>query len=187
MRNNALDDIIRENASRLRVFVRRRVRSDEDADDIVQDTFFQFMRTISILDSPVERVSSWLYTVARNMIINHGKKHRETAMSSMHLRDSDHVMADLSEIMVADDNDNPDMSMLRKMVWDELDKALNELPEEQREAVVMTEIQGLSVKDAAQEMGVSVNTFISRKHYAVVHIRKRLHGLYIELISPDGL
>lgn len=164
-----LDDIIRDHAPRLRSFVRQRVSNSDDAEDIVQDTFYQFLRTINILENPIGQVSSWLYTVAHNLVINHGKKHRE--------------ITELSEIMAASGNESPEMQMLRKMVWDELHKALAELPKEQREAIEMTEIQGLSVKEAAQKMGVPLNTFLSRKHYAVVHIRKRLKNLYTELIQ----
>ena len=114
MESKELDDIIKQQAPRLRSFVRGRVSNREDADDIVQDTFYQ---------------------------------------------------------------------LLRKMVWQELDKAMAELPEEQRLAIQLTEIEGLSVKDAAGQMNVSVNTFLSRKHYAVLYVRKRMHRLYKELIN----
>lgn len=182
MASNNLDDIIKENEPRLRSFVRLRLGNSDDADDIVQDTFYQFLRTISIMDNPIGQVTSWLYTVAHNLVINHGKKRREEEMQQRHyVDDEDAYMADLSEIMVTSDHDSPEMLMLRNMVWDELEKALSELPEEQRKAMEMTEIQGLSVKDAAKEMGVSVNTFLSRKHYAVLHIRSRLKSLYDEI------
>ncbi len=182
MASNNLDDIIKENEPRLRTFVRLRLGNSDDADDIVQDTYYQYLRTISIMDNPIGQVTSWLYTVAHNLVINHGKKRREEEMPQRrYVDDEDAYMADLSEIMVSSDHDSPEMLMLRNMVWDELEKALSELPEEQRKAVEMTEIQGLSVKDAAKEMGVSVNTFLSRKHYAVLHIRCRLKSLYDEI------
>lgn len=171
MAHKELDDIIQDNAPRLHSYVRSRVSNRDDADDIVQDTFYQFLRTLSIVDNPIGQVTSWLYTVAHNLIINHGKKHRE----------DDAFMTDLSEIMMTSDTDTPDMLMLRRMVWDELEKALSELPLEQRQALEMTEIQGLSTREAAAQMGVPTATFLSRKHYAVVHIRKRLKALYEEL------
>lgn len=190
MNNNELDDIVKDNVPRLHSFVRGRVSNRDDAEDIVQDTVYQFLRTISALENPISHVSSWLYTVAHNLIINHGKKRHEEPMPehSFHVgrgfpSRQDSFMTDLSEIMMADDSDNPDFRMLRSMVWDEFDKALAELPEEQRKAIVMTEIQGLSVKEAAQQMGVPQNTFLSRKHYAIKHIRKRLHSLYHELLQ----
>lgn len=183
MNNNNLDDIIKDNTPRLRSYVRSRVNNHDDADDIVQDTFYRLTRVISLMDNPVGKVTSWLYTVAHNLIINRGKKMREEKMPSIAYGDSgDHIMRDISEIMIAANDDNPDIRMLREMVWEELHKALAELPPEQREAVEMTEIKGLSIKESAELMGVNVNTFLSRKHYAVKHIRKRLRGLYEELV-----
>lgn len=182
MANGNLDDIIKENTPRLRSFVRSRVGNREDADDIVQDTFYQFVRTISIMDNPIGHVTSWLYTVARNLVINHGKKHREVEMPRRTYADGDDMfMDDLSEVMVASDDDSPEMLILRSMVWDELENALNELPDVQREALEMTEVRGMSVKESAEAMGVSLGTFLSRKHYAVVHIRRRLKSLYEEI------
>lgn len=181
MERNKIDDIIKENTPRLRSYVRSKVGNADDVDDIVQDTFYQFLRTISIMDNPIGHVTSWLYTVAHNLIINHGKKFRETEMPMLMDKNDDSFLAELSEIMVAPDDENPEMIMLRNMIWEELDRALAELPAEQREAMTMTEIQGLSVKEAANVMGVSAATFLSRKHYAVVFIRKRLKTLYEEL------
>lgn len=184
MASDNLDKIINEHTPRLRSFVRSRVVNRDDADDIVQDTLYQLVRTISIMDNPVWKVTSWLYTVAHNLVINHGKKHREVTLPpNSHIDNDDSFMTDISEIMVADDDDCPDMQMLRTMVWDELDRALAELPAEQRDAVIMTEIQGMSARDAANLQGIPVNTLLSRKHYAVVHIRKRLRTLYEELIT----
>lgn len=183
MAKNNLDDIIKDNTPRLRSFVRSKVSNPDDADDIVQDTLYQFLRTISIMDNPIGHVSSWLYTVARNLIVNHKKKHRETEALQNRLGDEDDsFMIELSEIMVASQHDNPEMLMLRNMVWEELDRAMSQLPNEQRQAIEMTEIQGLSTAEAAGRMGVPVATFLSRKHYAVVHIRKRLRVLYEELL-----
>lgn len=183
MTSKNLDDIIKENTPRLRSFVRSMVRNRDDADDIVQDTLYQFLRTISIMNNPISHVSSWLYNVARNLVINHEKKHREVELPQHWHNDEDgSFMAELMEVMVVSDNDNPDMLMLRDMVWEEMYKALSELPKEQREAIEMTEIQGLSSQEAAKRIGVPVATFLSRKHYAIVHIRKRMRVLYEELI-----
>ena len=179
MARNDLDDIIKQHTPRLRSYVKGRLDNPDDADDIVQDTFYQFLHTINMLNNPVGHVTAWLYKVARNLTINHSKKHREQPMPTHDREDA--FMAELQEIMVADTNDNPDMRMLRDMVWDELYKALDELPKEQREAIELTEIKGLSAKDAARQTGVSTNTFLSRKHYAVLHIRKQLGALYEEL------
>ncbi len=183
MASDNLDDIIKENTPRLHSYVRSRVSNRDDADDIVQDTLYQFLKAVNIMDNPVGKVSSWFYTVAYNLIINHGKKRRETSLPTLMFSDANEsYMTDISEILIASDQDNPDIQMLRSMVWEELHKALAELPDEQRQAVEMTEIRGLSTREAADEMGVSVATFLSRKHYGVLHIRRRLKALYEELI-----
>ncbi len=184
MANNILDEIIKDTTPHLRSYVRSRVSNSEDAEDIVQDTLYKLARAFSIMENPIGKISAWIYTVAHNLIINHGKKKHEKDVAGTTHEDYDKsFMLDLSEIMVSADHESPDIIMLREMVWEELHKALAELPAEQREAVEMTEIQGLSVKDAAKQMGVPLNTFLSRKHYAVKHIRKRLHSLYTELLQ----
>lgn len=182
MEDKEVEDIVKKNVSKLHSYVRGRVSNRDEAEDIVQDTIYQFLRTIRVLDNPILHVSGWLYTVAHNLIINHSKKHREESLiTTTHVEGDENFMYDLSEIMKSDDRDNPDTQILRSMVWEELGKALSELPEEQRQAIEMTEIEGLSVKEASQKMGVSQNTFLSRKHYAVKHIRERLYHLYVEL------
>lgn len=184
MDNGQYDDLLRKHTPRLRSFVRGRVGNREDADDIVQETLYQFLRTINVLQNPILHVSSWLYTVAHNLIINNGRKHREESLPERNVSDDDSAfMSDLSDILVASDDESPDILMLRAMVWDELEKALAELPSVQRDAVILTEIKGLTVKQAAEITKVSVNTFLSRKHYAVLHIRKRLQVLYDELMN----
>lgn len=181
MESKELNDIIRQQTPGLRAFVRGRVNNREDAEDIVQDTFYQFLRTIRMLENPIGQVTSWLYKVAHNLIVNHDKKHREESWPENHEQDDDNYLGDLSEIMITDDGDNPDIVLLRSMVWQELDKALAELPQEQRQAITLTEVDGLAVREAAERVGISVNTFLSRKHYAVLHIRKRLKRLYEEI------
>lgn len=183
MEDKELDDLIRQHSSRLRNFVRQRVSNREDAEDIVQDTFYQLVRSLRILENPIGQVTSWLYTVAHNLIVNHDLKMREVEMPSVKPKDEDDsFMGDLSDIMTAE-NDDPETQLLRKMVWQELHKALSELPAEQRRAIELTEVEGLSSQAAADRMHTSLGTFLSRKHYAVLHIRKRLRTLYLELIG----
>lgn len=182
MKDKELDTIIKDNVPKLHSYVRGRIANRSDAEDIVQDTIYQFLRTINVLDNPVAHVSSWLYTVAHNLIVNSQKKHREESLPYLFSDNGDEFMRDLSDIMV-DNGSNPELSILRNMIWKEWQKALEDLPHEQREAVIMTEIEGMSVKEASRKMNVSQNTFLSRKHYAVKYIRKRLHILYNELIT----
>lgn len=160
MNESELDSIIREYTPRLRQYVKSRVHSSEDAEDIVQDIFYQLTRTMRVLENPVGHVASWLFSVAHNMVINHEKRLKEVVL--------DELPAD--EL----DADDPDSQLLRKMLWDELDKALDELPPAQRDAFTLTEIDGLSTEEVAAKMGVPVNTVLSRKHYAVKRIREKL-------------
>ena len=181
-----LDDLIRLHTRRLRAFVGRRVSNREDAEDIVQDTLLQLMRSLRILENPIGQVTSWLYTVAHNLIVNNERKKHESEMPTIRTTsDDDDFMGDLSEIM-ASEQDDPEMQLLRSMVWQELEKALSELPTEQRRAIELTEVEGLSSTEAAQRMQVSLGTFLSRKHYAILHIRKRLQTLYKELITHSS-
>ncbi len=178
-----LDDLIKLHTRRLRAFVNRRVSNREDAEDIVQDTLLQLLRSLRILENPIGQVTSWLYTVAHNLIVNHDKKKREAELPPLQAdADDDSFMGDLSEIMASDD-DGPEMQLLRSMVWKELHKAMAELPAEQRQAIELTEVKGLSTAEAAARMQVSQGTFLSRKRYATLHIRKRLHTLYQELVE----
>lgn len=183
MNDKELDDLIRQHRRKLQAFVARRVSNREDAEDIVQDTFLQLLRTLRILQNPIGQVTSWLYTVAHNLIVNHDKKMREVEMPVFQQSDDDEsFMFDLSEIMSAE-SDDPEMQLLRSMVWQELEKAMTELNPEQRLAIELTEVEGLSSAEAAQRMQVPLGTFLSRKHYAVLHVRKRLRTLYLELIG----
>lgn len=183
MEGKELDELITLHTRWLRSFVSKRVRNREDAEDIVQDTLLQLLRSLSILENPIGQVTSWLYTVAHNLIVNHEKKMHETVMPTLASGDEDDsFLGDLSEIM-ASENEGPEMQLLRSMIWQELNKALAELPPEQRQAIELSEVEGLSSAEAAQRMQVSLGTFLSRKHYAILHIRKRLYSLYQELIN----
>lgn len=184
MNDQELDKLIRLHSSKLRAYVNHRVRGREDAEDIIQDTWLQFIQSLRILENPIGHVTSWLYTVAHNLIINQSKKKREVELPTYSDGDDEYFMVDLTEIMV-ENADSPDMQMLRAMIWKELDKALEELPKEQRQAIHLTEVEGLSTVEAAERMHVSQATFLSRKHYAVMHIRKRLRTLYNELIGKS--
>lgn len=170
---------------RLKSFIRKRVGTDEDADDILQDVFFQLVKTVEEASDPIEQVSAWLYRVARNLIINKGIKKREEELPVYYSDESDEgVLKDFSEILFNDEGStSPETEYLRSLVWVELDNALAELPPEQREVFELTELDGIPVKEIAETTGVAVNTLLSRKHYAVKHLRKQLAGLYKDLIE----
>jgi RNA polymerase sigma factor (sigma-70 family) len=182
-----LEGLIAEYQPQLKAFIRKRVTNREDAEDILQDVFYQLIKTVNTAMNPVENVSAWLYRVARNTIINAGIKKKEEAMPVFPNDESDsEIMKDFSEILFGRDAihrvPTPETEYLRSLVWTELENALAELPPEQREIYELTELDDIPVKEISQTTGVSVNTLLSRKHYAVLHLRKRMAQLYEDII-----
>ena len=179
-----VEKIIIDNQSRLKAFIRKRVPNKEDAEDILQDVFYILVKTVGVSLTPIEQVSAWLYRVARNTVINRGKKKREEALPTSRYDDDGNILDDISELLFDDGNlvSTPETEYLRSLVWEELEKALSELPPEQREAFELMEMEGLPAKEVAESLGIPVNTLLSRKHYAVKHLRKRLEGLYEDIV-----
>lgn len=178
-----VEQIFSEHQPKLKAFIRKRVPNKEDSEDILQDVFYQLLKTIDDSLNPIEQLSAWLYRVTRNIIINKGKKKKEEVLDDDEDDDNETIINEFSEILFSDNNPTPETEYMRTLVWEELEKALSELPPEQREIFELTELEGLPVKDISQATGLSINTLISRKHYAVKHLRKRLEGLYKDLLE----
>ena len=173
---------IKEHQPRIRSFIKNRVPSTEDAEDIAQDVFFQFVKTMDTTHNPIENISGWLFRVARNLIVNKNKKKKEAPLSMEHDGDdSEGVIASL--FPQTDEADSPVNVYIRSLMWEELELALTELPIEQREIFELTELEGVPVKEISAVTGISINTLLSRKHYAVKFLRKRLKTTYEELIN----
>lgn len=180
-----LNDLIARYQPNLKSFIRKRVASREDAEDILQDVFYQLVKTVNSVMNPIDNVSAWLYRVCRNRIINAGTRKKEDKLPVYHDNESNgHVFDDFSEILFQNNAfaSSPETQYLRSLIWIELEDALSELPQEQREIFELTELDGIPVKDISETMGVGVNTLLSRKHYAVLHLRKRLTDLYQDFI-----
>lgn len=174
-------DIFKSYQAQLKGFIARRVSSKEDSEDILQNVFYQFMKN-DRADNPIEQISAWLYSVARNQIIDHSRKHREEEMPHLTGYDEDGTfLRELSDLM-PDEDQSPEMDFVRSMVWEELENALLELPDEQRTVFELTELEGIPFKEIAESTGISINTLISRKRYAVLFLRKRLSSLYEEIL-----
>jgi RNA polymerase sigma factor (sigma-70 family) len=175
-------EIVKEFNSRLKGFIRKRVNSAEDAEDILQDVFYQLAEADQLM-KPIEQISAWLYTVARNRITDlYRKKKPEPLAEFQSDNDDDEMFSDISDLLATSDN-SPEIEYLKSLVWLELEKALAELPEEQRIVFELNELEGIPFREIAQMTGEPENTLISRKRYAVLHLRKRLQVLYNELIN----
>jgi RNA polymerase sigma factor (sigma-70 family) len=177
-----ISDIIKNYSKRLQGFIRKRVQNSEDAEDILQEVFYQLADADRLL-KPIDQMAAWLFTVARNRITDlYRKKKTETLPEFLSENDDDSLFSELSNLMF-DNGSSPEDEYLRSLVWTELETALAELPEEQRLVFELTEMKGLSFKEISEQTGEPVNTLISRKRYAVLHLRERLQQIYDELIN----
>jgi len=173
------ETVLREQ-SRLRNFIRKRVADSSEAEDILQDVFYELVEA-SRLMKPVEQVSAWLFRVARNKIIDFFRKKRPEASISDRPAGSDDGEPLALEDLLPSADEGPEAAFARSVLLEELEEALEELPEEQREVFVAHELEGFSFKEIAARTGVGVNTLLSRKHYAVIQLRERLQAIYDEI------
>ncbi len=172
-----ITEAVKQEQSRLRNFIRRRVADPLDAEDILQEVFSELVEANRLL-VPIEHVTGWLFRVARNRITDLFRKKKPESLSAA-VGGEDESLT-LEDLLPSPDA-GPDALYARSVLLEELEDALDELPEEQREVFVGHEIEGRSFKEMAAESGVSVNTLLSRKRYAVLHLRERLQGIYDEL------
>ena len=170
---------VRDYGKRLFHFIRRRVNTDEEAEDILQDVWYQFTNVMNA--DPVERASAWLFRVARNRIIDKYRKHQTDSVEDV-FHDEEESEISFNEVLASEDP-TPDTLHLRSLFWKQLFSALDELPKEQQEVFILNELDGVSFNEIAKLTGEKINTLISRKRYAVLHLRKRLEQLYKEIIE----
>ena len=164
---------------RLRNFIRKRVADPGDAEDVLQDVFYELVEAYRMLQ-PVEQATAWLFQVARNRIVDLFRRRGREALRTETPITEDGEVLSLDEFLPSPTG-GPDTAYVRSVLMDELDAALDELPEEQRDVFVAHELMGYSFNEIAEQTGVSVNTLLSRKHYAVLHLRERLRSIYDEL------
>jgi RNA polymerase sigma factor (sigma-70 family) len=180
-RDRQLSEIIAEQRSRLRNFIRRRVPDPSDAEDIVQDVFYKLVEANRLL-MPIEHVTGWLYRVARNRITDLFRKKKPERFSDAAIENDDGEVLQVEDLLPSPDA-GPEALYIRSVLLDELDLALDELPDEQREVFIAHEIDGRSFKELSAETGVSVSTLLSRKRYAILHLRERLQIIYDEFLK----
>ncbi len=176
-----ISEVVRQEQSRLRNFIRRRVPDPRDAEDILQEVFYELVEATRLL-MPIDHVAGWLFRVARNRITDLFRKKKPEGFGDAGRVDDDGELLRLEDLLPSPDA-GPDAVYVRNMMIDELEFALEELPEEQREVFVAHELEGRSFKELAAETGVSVNTLLSRKRYAVLHLRRRLQAIYDEFME----
>ena len=181
-----LADVVTREQSRLRTFIRRRVPDPRDAEDVLQDVFYELVEANRLL-MPIDHVTGWLFRVARNRITDLFRRKRPEPLraADLGLRDDADQEWRLDELLPSPD-DGPEALYERAVLLDELASAIDELPEEQRDVFVAHELEGRSFKALAAETGVNVNTLLSRKRYAILHLRQRLQETYDELTKRRG-
>lgn len=165
-------------------FIRNRVSSSEEAEDILQDVFYQFVAGFETIES-LDRVTSWLYSVARNKIIDRYRRDAARPKKTdfeLVAGNEDDAPLTLQDILPDLDN-TPEATLLREAIWDEITDALDELPADQREIFILNELEEKSFREIAEETGVSINTLLSRKRYAILALRKRLQSFYDDIIK----
>src|SRR5207248_1825996 len=173
-----ISEVVKREQSRLRNFIRRRVPDPRDAEDILQDVFYELVEANRLL-MPIEHVTGWLFRVARNRITDLFRKKQPESFSNTALKDEDDELLRFEDLLPSPDA-GPEALYARSVLLDELELAIGELPQEQREVFVAHEFEGRSFKQMAAETGVSLNTLLSRKRYAVLHLRERLQNIYDE-------
>jgi len=179
--DHRISEVVNREQSRLRNFIRRRVPDPRDAEDILQEVFYELVEANRLL-MPIDHVTGWLFRVARNRITDLFRKKKPDSFSDAAVEDEAGDLLRIEDLLPSPDA-GPESLYVRHVLLDELELALDELPHEQREVFVAHELEGRSFKEMAAETGVSVNTLLSRKRYAVLHLRERLQSIYDEFMK----
>jgi len=176
-----ISEAIGRNYSGLRAFIRKRVADQSDAEDILQDVFYELVETYRMM-KPVEQVTAWLFRVARNRITDLFRRKTREAPAAEPVVTEEGEELRLEDLLPSPDA-GPDAAYARTLLVDALDEALEELSAEQREVFIAHELMGYSFKELSEQSGIPVNTLLSRKHYAVLHLRDRLQSVYEEFLT----
>ena len=183
--NKQIAETVQKESSRLFSFIRNRVPETEDAEDILQDVFYELTEMYRLM-RPVEKISGWLITTARNKITDLFRKKKAVPFSretvSTHANEEENEPQEFYALL-PDVADGPEMLLMREVIREEINKALTKIPEKHRTVFIQTEMEGKSFKEISEATGVPVNTLISRKRYAVLFLRERLQQMYDELLN----
>jgi RNA polymerase sigma factor (sigma-70 family) len=176
-----ISEVVAEERSRLRNFIRKRVANEADVEDLLQEVFYELVEANRLL-MPIEYVTGWLFRVARNRITDLFRKKRPENFGDAAVEGEDGEMPQIEDLLPSPDA-GPEALYVRNVLLDEMETALGELPDEQREVFVAHELEGRSFKELSAETGVRVNKLLSRKRYAVLHLRERLQSIYDEFMK----
>jgi RNA polymerase sigma factor (sigma-70 family) len=177
-KTNSISTTIQEFGEKLFGFVRKKVKTTEDAEDILQEVWFQLSNLSDIAE--LDNVSAWLYEVARNKITDKARKKKNLSLEDYGY-ESEEGEFDFKEILLLDDTNNPELAFFKELFWKEFQQALDELPPKQKEVFILNEMEDLTLQEIADRQGEKLKTIISRKGYAVKHLRNKLSNLYNEL------
>ena len=180
--SSEISSVYIEYKDELKGYISKRVSIKEDVEDILQNVFYNLSR-VDLIENPIEHISSWLYSVTQNQIIDFNRKKKEERLPEIAENDSDKEFVKSILNMLSDPTDNPETSYLKSLLWIELESSLDELPIEQRSVFELTELEGFSFKEISESTGVPVNTLLSRKRYAILHLRNKLTNLYIDILE----
>ncbi len=174
----SISDTVQQFSNKLFGYIRSKVKSTEDAEDILQDVWYQ-LSNLTELDA-IENMSAWLYRVAQNKVIDkYRKKSTDLIEDYAYVNEDDEI--NFKEILLLDDSNNSELTLYKEQFWNELMSALDELPEKQREVFILNEIEDMTLQEIADKTGENLKTIISRKGYATKHLRNKLNYLYQEL------
>lgn len=173
-----IEQLFRNDRKKYLGFIRQRVRSQEEAEDILQDVFANVLAASSDVNKPIENIASWVFTSVRNRIIDSYRKKRADNFTDIGTADQKDEGLDHVERFLGDFSYNPESDLVRKTIWEAVLQGLEELPVEQKWVFVKNEFEGVSFREMSEETGVNINTLLARKRYAVLHLRKKLQELY---------
>ncbi len=181
--DDSIRDVIQQNGKKLFDFIRNRVREPEDVEDIFQDVLFELTTAYRMMQ-PIEKIAAWMYRVARNKITDQYRKKRPDLLEDqLKFRSQDDDDQLFLQDLIRSSTLSPDMEFDQALIWDAVEQALEELPAEQREVFIKHELEGITFNEMVETTGLSLNTLLSRKRYAILHLRERLKGLYDEIIN----
>ena len=173
-----IEELFKTDRKKFLGFIRQRVRSQEEAEDILQDVFTNVLAASRNVQKPIENIASWVFTAVRNRIIDSYRKKRAETFSELQTPGQAEDGVDTFENFIGDSTTSPESDLIRKTIWESVQDGLKDLPDEQREVFVKNEFEGISFREMSEESGVNINTLLARKRYAVLHLRNHLKDLY---------